>query len=1272
MDEKTDMEVLRDTYLRINNLIDFASHENDMRLREYTHELYMHSVRKVEPEVNKRKNMPTKIVASLIDNDDGLSTQKLIEELEDMASKEYEPIHVEVKGLNDEEMQRNHMVFMSLVDRAKRDGHRRIERLKESFEQVTAHQKQIMRQAIDDYKQHRGFHRLKNRILELQNQLSKQRTLLAERKYQYDIRKAESTQSAEELRTKYEFETEELIRSLLTTIDAKQHELEALQQRHEAIRKDIDRICKDLSVVLHDIEKEEKARLGKRHGRRTHINSKPKPENVVSAPSLDDIDSESTKSPAKAKKDEEVTIIDVFPFIKVGELSDEMIQQTYQLVDESASILRAKQEEKEYAEQRLAAKKNELAAILKSEESKALERLKKMVVGLEAKIDSDEKRAALLESLIKNLEQDQKTGANAGKTGNKGVLAPGASSGKDSGGKSSGLAHRRSRNVAYGGGAGGAGGKDVSGDRQRFDDEHVDSDDDGAARRNADDADDDADEVDTGGAPADIERRRLRSLERQAKKRMSERKKPATGAAESVASEGSSSLSFGTNDSNKFQALQAKFLQTAAPPAPHRADSPPKEISFASPAERPGSTSTAANAATKATTPQTGARPGSKPATAGSDAAGEDSRPGTVAQRFIAPSQLTKIVQTMEAFEQFLRPPAWALGASNVLIPYSQRPLLPVASAPKPAQSPSDTDAAASRVPFASTSRGGGSQGARTSSGPAPPSAPRSAKTPSSGGGPGRLMIEAHGIDGLGAQSLEQPRTLTQRLEDQLLAASRDDRHRLLSREEKATLEEEKAKQDYFMQSFGFHLALDQLQMLMELLTNWGGTAPEQTTLENLKEVLAPAKGTTNILTTVMKVRTEEEELEDLERMRHQTQEVLLSLKLAYRQNKGLHHVLKDTTKLVQNETRRCDDVKRQLFAEIEGLRWEQHLQPGQYQQEMRALKEKIAELKGELRMWETKIRQQSKSNNRMSQALTDETTARKISEGIADKLRQQQRQHHDGPLSSLSSITGRQIVQSGRPPATMSSAVASVLNKHGLLAAGAGAGAGGGGGGGVTGAAPLQSQHKSQSSIATGISAASSSILEELSDIDEGFDAHWSSFSQRSGDAPTKKTSISAPKRARVTTSSIASVVEEDASPASASIAEGSTASRVKRTKRRRGKKAAPAKDKGDSDADYDDAAPLRGSVALEADDDVDDGPSGVSMHEIMTKPSKQHQTQHRKAKLTADDAERTSRNVAPTRNSFAPADGDQTEKLQLYHDATDIYAQAMRDLSESQKKSR
>eukprot|EP01033_Poteriospumella_lacustris_P002139 gene2139-1562_t len=1212
MDEKTDMEALRDTYLRINNLIDFASHENDMRLREYTHELYMHSVRRVEPEVNKRKNMPTKIVASLIDNDDGLSTQKLIEELEDMASKEYEPIHVEVKGLNDEEMQRNHMVFMSLVDRAKRDGHRRIERLKESFEQVTAHQKQIMRQAIDDYKQHRGFHRLKNRILELQNQLSKQRTLLAERKYQYDIRKAESTQSAEELRTKYEFETEELIRTLLTTIDAKQRELEALQQRHEAIRKDIDRICKDLSVVLHDIEKEEKARLGKRHGRRTHINSKPKPENVVSAPSLDDSDSEATKSPAKAKKDEEVTIIDVFPFIKVGELSDEMIQQTYQLVDESASILRAKQEEKETAEQRLAAKKNELATILKSEESKALERLKKMAVGLEAKIDSDEKRAALLESLIKNLEHDQKTGANAGKTGNKGVLAPGASSGKDNGGKPTGPAHRRSRNVAYGGGgAGGAGGKD-----------------------------------------------------RQAKKRLSERKKPAPGAAESVGSEGSSGLSFGTNDSNKFQALQAKFLQTAAPPAPHRADSPPKEISFASPAERPGSTSAAANAATKATTPQTGARPGSKPATAGSDAAGEDSRPGTVAQRFIAPSQLTKIVQTMEAFEQFLRPPAWALGASNVLIPYSQRPLLPVASAPKPAQSPSDADAAASRVPFASTSRGGGSQGARTSTagGPAPPSAPRSAKTPSSGGGPGRLMIEAHGIDGLGAQSLEQPRTLTQRLEDQLLAASRDDRHRLLSREEKATLEEEKAKQDYFLQSFGFHLALDQLQMLMELLTNWGGTAPEQTTLDNLKEVLSPARGTTNILTAAMKVRTEEEELEDLERLRHQTQEVLLSLKLAYRQNKGLHHVLKDTTKLVQNETRRCDDVKRQLFAEIEGLRWEQHLQPGQYQQETRALKEKIAELKGELRMWETKIRQQSKSNSRMSQALTDETTARKISEGIADKLRQQQRQHQDGPLSSLSSITGRQIVQSGRPHATMSSAVASVLNKHGLLAAAPSA----------TGAAPLQSQHKSQSSIATGISAASSSILEELSDIDEGFDAHWSSFSQRSGDAPTKKTSISAPKRARVTTSSIASVVEEDASPASSSIAEGSTASRVKRTKRRRGKKAAPAKDKGDSDADNDDAAPLRGSVALEADDDVDDGPPRVSMHEIMTKPSKQHQTQHRKAKLTADDAERTSRDVAPTRNSFAPADGDQTEKLQLYHDATDIYAQAMRDLSESQKKSR
>lgn len=1217
----TDSEALRAVYFRLNNLVNYAAQENDIRLREYNNQLYMHNVRKVEPEVNKRKNIPTKIVASLIDNEDGLSTQKLIEELQGAVAVEHEPIHLQVSGLNDEEMQRNHMVFMSLVDRAKRDGHKRIERLKESYEQVTAHQKQIMRQAVDDYKQHRGYHRLENRILELDNQLSKQRTLYAERKYQYDIRKAESTQSAEELRAKYEAETEELIRTLLQTIEKKQLELEVFQGRHEDIRRDIDHICKDLSVVLHDIEKEEKLKIGKRNNRKTQFSLRNKPDGY-----LDDSDSESGPTRQVKKEADEVTIMDVFPFIKVGELTDDMIQKSYALVDESASILQGKQAEKEYAEQKLSMKKNELTAILKSEESKALDRLKKMVIGLETKIDSDEKRAALLESLVKNLEQDSKAGNSGSRSSNKGSFAK-LQQDKDKDSQkaaSTNLSNRRSRNLAYGGSGSNKAATSSSKEssparefetgRQKIDDASSES-------ENDVEFDDEEDDIDTGGNPAEIERKRVRKLERQARKRMIEAKKAKGGVDSSltVVSEGSHSLSFGTNDSTNFAALQAKFL--------HGGKTVPSSMRVPTTIVT-GKLTSPSNAHTRRET---------EIAVANAE---------LISERFIAPSQLSKILKTMDAFEHYSRPPVWALGQANVLVPFSQRPILP-----QPTSNVDVVTTAASNVPFANSSRknmreSGPMEYNKQERGPvaalgikimgkvpAPPSnglphASRS-KTPST---PSRLIIEAHAVEGGTHQPPVFARTLTQKLEDQLLTATKENRDRLMSREEKAKLEEEKQQQDYFMQSFGFHLALDQLQMLMELLTHWGGTAPEQTTIDNLKEVLSPANGTMNIMMGVMKVRTEEEELEDLERMRHQTQEVLLSLKQAYRQNKSLHIMLKDTSKVVQNEVRRCDEVKRKLFNEIQGLHWEQHLQPGQYQHEMKVLKEKIQELKGELQMWETKIRQQGKSNNRMSQALMDETTARKISEGIADKVRQQiasqqKIQQHQLGMSSLSSVTGRSVLNEG-----------STVSENRKFAPRMSGGAGGN---------VREMQNKSIASISANVSAASSSILEELSDLDDTFDSKWSISSF--GQVVDTKQSRSQSKKSKVpASSSIASVIEE------VDIVSPGFSSKTGRHKRRRqsDKSALTGHFRND---DHEDSFLQRGSVALEGDHH-----DGQSHHQHHHSRSGQKKTKHQ---------HHTRKRLSSHEDHSNELQKDEHDKLRLYHDATDIYAQAMRDLSESQK---
>lgn len=1100
--EVSGIDSLASTYARMATLVNIVATDNDERLHEYNYEINTQTKRIAQQE-NRRKELPSpQTKGSIADDELNLSSAQLVNELSGLLTNEFQGITLEVTGLDDEEMHRNHLIFSAIVERAKKDGHKRIDKLIQSYEQLRAHQQQIMKQSIENYKQVQGFHRLKNRILELDNQLSKQRLTLNEKKYQYQLRKAESNQSAEELRTRYEAETEELIRNLLATIDTKQKEQEVLQQRFDGIKREIDRICKDLSVLLYELEREEKNKSGRRNTRRQTTNQGSSP--THRAPSNNDLqrseskdeNSAETNPEALKKKAEEASILDVFPFLKVGELTEEMLQQTYLIVDESAVQLQGKRSEREYAEQKLAAKKAELNSILKSEESKALDRLKKMTTGLETKIDSDEKRAALLEMLIKNLEKDQ---AGDGKNKKSG-LAGGGGKGVLSGvnvqlrrqrtvtSNANNSSNNNSNNNSPSKPSKGTSSPSDNNKNKRLENRRShkltvnDSDDD-------DDGEKDADEE----IGDEIARQNIRRAKRRPPpdgQQAADKKRVASAGGEAVTSpEGadgdeasSSSLSFGTQDSQKFQALQAKYLQSSqrVRQQAQRQQQQQQELLQKKQQQQQHRTSPSLNSNGNLqleATPYTYTRTATNlKATSGKPllllgSPVEDSEQTqtliTSTRRYVAPQQMAAVFDAMEMIEGFIKPPAWALGPSNVLVPYSQTPVTSTAASNPPTAISPQQPTSSEFSPLAlvigqnhspkpppprgtavhmtagrlmSQLRTGGAPGGGGEGGEMSAEAKRAAalaakgtgilpkhgqgESDGTGSGTGNntnnnhsnaegkpvspntgLMIKAKGLDVPHHQSTHphghptvasnQPAHALAR-QEQLLLPTSEERARLRSRAEKAQLAADKEMQEYFYQSYGFHLALEQLQTFLELLTHWGANAPENTSAESMKEVLYGNQSGAMVL------RTEEEELEDLEKMRVQTQEVLTALKQAYKQNKNIHLTFKEVQRDLQAQVRRCDETKRQLFHEIEGMNWGDHLQPGQYQQEMDTLKSQITALKQELRGWEERIRVQSKTNTRLSHALTDEKTARKITEGIAEKLRLMQQQQRS--LQSLQS----------------------------------------------------------------------------------------------------------------------------------------------------------------------------------------------------------------------------------------------------------------------------
>jgi hypothetical protein len=102
----------------------------------------------------------------------------------------------------------SHERLNTIIDMMKASNNQRLQNLAKSLQSLKTRQKEIIQMSIEKYKQDYNYYRMKNRLLELNNQIAKFNTKLNEMKYELSLKSNEINISVEDLRTKYEQETE--------------------------------------------------------------------------------------------------------------------------------------------------------------------------------------------------------------------------------------------------------------------------------------------------------------------------------------------------------------------------------------------------------------------------------------------------------------------------------------------------------------------------------------------------------------------------------------------------------------------------------------------------------------------------------------------------------------------------------------------------------------------------------------------------------------------------------------------------------------------------------------------------------------------------------------------------------------------------------------------------------------------------------------------------------------------------------------------------------
>eukprot|EP01031_Cornospumella_fuschlensis_P032953 gene32953-39855_t len=289
--------------------------------------------------------------------------------------------------LNDEAKQRepgamslddlgvHYEVFQNIITRSTKKHSERKARLVLAVRALQAALTQQLAHAVHAYKTAKGFYKFEHRIQELEHVLVKAKAALAEKRYALKLQSSERL-SVDELRAKFEKETEELVRSLIQSINNITGNVASLQKKNERVGEETETLLKQLGEALHALDKEDK--LAKQA-----LLAQQQQQQLSQSQSQPSVDAAAQQGGAE---EPEEGLYEVFAFLQEAvELSEEHVFLAQQLSSAEATAQTRERLALAQLQADAEAQQQRLQEMQRSEEARALERLKRMIANTQDK-----------------------------------------------------------------------------------------------------------------------------------------------------------------------------------------------------------------------------------------------------------------------------------------------------------------------------------------------------------------------------------------------------------------------------------------------------------------------------------------------------------------------------------------------------------------------------------------------------------------------------------------------------------------------------------------------------------------------------------------------------------------------------------------------------------------------------------------------------------------------------------------------------------------------
>lgn len=309
---------------------------------------------------------------------------------------------------------------MDNVNHAKERLASRFNKMKQSFNHLKDVQKSTVERSIANFKRETGFDKLEQQLEENDYQLLKFQTMLKERRRQVEEhKKTHRDLTIQEIRAKFEGELQEKIKQLILQVERKTNELHDLEVSHGILKQSIDKLNIDLSVLLLDVEAEE---------RRNFVDMKQQAALSVAATTMsseppssagvdeDNSDSSSTGYYPSAytsggsvpTKFRDVHAI-LFNTDSNGIITEEHLSDSNSVLSQAAGEQARLSELIAAMEERNMKLTRKLRDLPRSDESRGIDRLKKRIVELEGNLKANEERYKVMSKLHFRMKDDQRS-----------------------------------------------------------------------------------------------------------------------------------------------------------------------------------------------------------------------------------------------------------------------------------------------------------------------------------------------------------------------------------------------------------------------------------------------------------------------------------------------------------------------------------------------------------------------------------------------------------------------------------------------------------------------------------------------------------------------------------------------------------------------------------------------------------------------------------------------------------------------------------------------